>query len=248
MDRSATRGGKVKRRQIIMNDKEIKQVNSLQSIYMNSRDRKTRHEKVLTKLEELQIKKSKEQGKEMKKKEKLHKESIERQKKQIEKIRNRYSEEQYERYVKHYVMWGGKDTVGVDRAPRRELGLPDGEEGDNEDLVYIRTSNGKRKGSESSAISYVDGPTVVPLRQRNKDKLNMILNPTYGAHNPERVLMNDVSLKEIRDAAKIVNKRKIYRQHIEIGSERNSGDSTEDEGGYVSYDGDDETSLRTDEY
>ncbi|XP_070578339.1 uncharacterized protein [Ptychodera flava] len=227
---------KRKERRKIMTGKDVQQISSLQSIYMDDKDRRTRHTKVLKKMEQLQIGKVAEHKKKQKEKEQKHRESVERQKKQILEIRKRYGEEQYQRYLKHFVLWGGKDTVYVDRPLRSEFGLP---EEDPDKVSLAKATRIKRKEEK---LPKIDGEN---LRDRNAHKFYMVLNPSYGSHVTERVLMGDLTLDEIKDAAKVVNHDRDQmdaRGFIvldEYGGEASETDSNDDEEGYGSGNDDD---------
>lgn len=205
---------KKEKRQIILTDKELRHMTSLQSIYMNRSDKKQRHEKVLRRLEELQIGKARERSKEMEEKVQARRESIERQRKQLGKMRTKYSDEQEKRVQKQFMSWSGVDTVVIEQSFRSDYGLPE----EHEHKVYANRLARRKKEDPAKMLKEEH---LEDLRTRNKEKLNMVLNPSYGAHVAERVMLADVTLDDIRKATK-----KYKKMSTNANAELNRSDSS----------------------
>nr|XP_002739235.1 PREDICTED: uncharacterized protein LOC100377342 [Saccoglossus kowalevskii] len=114
-------------------------------------------------------------------------------------MRVRYLDDQSKRLETQFMSWSGVDTVVVGQPFRSDYGLPE----QHEDKVYAVKNHVTKKKEKLTKIK----KNPKRLREKNKEKLDMVLNPTYGVHEPERVLLSDVSLDEIREATKQVTKK-----------------------------------------
>ncbi|XP_035673885.1 uncharacterized protein LOC118414154 isoform X1 [Branchiostoma floridae] len=121
----------------ILTPREVQTYSKLKSVYLNDTWQKQRRNFILQKLEDIQLEEVKRYARDVQHRKKRLLETIETQKKQLADVRQKYENEQLQRFRSQYVTW---KSVETEKLTRHIYGLP---EDLNKDMVP--KTNLKRK-------------------------------------------------------------------------------------------------------
>ncbi|XP_066277111.1 uncharacterized protein [Branchiostoma lanceolatum] len=113
----------------ILTHREVQTYTKLKSVYLNDTWQKQRRNFILQKLEDIQLEEVKRYAKDVQQRKKRLMETIETQKKQLADVRQKYEDEQLQRFRSQYVTW---KSVETEKLTRHIYGLP---EDLNKDMV-----------------------------------------------------------------------------------------------------------------
>ncbi|XP_071942178.1 uncharacterized protein [Antedon mediterranea] len=144
-----------------------KKVKTLVSVYMNESAKIKRHERLLSKLEDIQITEAKTEHEQALQKEESRQHNWKRQVVNLRKIRQRFDDEQTVRFQKQFVSW---KSVEKYRYNQSSSGLPDV-------LPTFPSDEGARSANQKL---YFNPIAREKLRERNKKRYENILDPNIN--------------------------------------------------------------------
>ncbi|XP_006816786.1 uncharacterized protein LOC102801671 [Saccoglossus kowalevskii] len=160
------------KRPIIITKRTIAQTKTLKAVYSNTSFTKQRQTRILKQLEDIELKDAEEYNQKIVEKEKVVRDKRAKQRQALKRLRNKFDEEQVQRFKTQYVTW--KSVEHERRGRRSEMyGLP--ETLDDEELTKLIV----KKKKESTGKKFKQPGT----REQILRKYVHVVNPKVGSEH-----------------------------------------------------------------